>query len=172
MSDGISGRVLGVAQVNFELNSYSERAAKSVAVAVQQQGIELQNTVRGHYLLGQALNKRSGRLINSINTRFSGDGRTFTSIVGTRIPYGRFWELGFHGVQNVESYVRTVESRTVKGLRTDLKSGRGKTATGIAFVSAHSRNVDQPARPFLQPALEERRPAISEAIQAAVFGAI
>jgi hypothetical protein len=172
MSDGIRGRVVGVAQVKIKLNQFSDRAARQVATAVQQQGILLQNTVRAKYLMGVALNKRTGRLINSINTQFRTDGTTSTSRTGTALSYGRFWELGFHGVEHVREHTRTVASRAVVGFREDLKSKRGKIAEGIAFVRAFDRMVDQNARPFLQPALEERRPSITEALQAAVAGAI
>ena len=170
--DGITGRVLGAEKVQFQFETFSVQAARKVGIAVEQQGIELQNTVRSHYLSGGSLNKRTGRLINSINTQFSGDGKTFTSIVGTKVPYGRFWELGFHGVEQVRSYVRSVPSRNMIGIREDLKSRKGTIAKGIAFVRAHDRNVNQAARPFLQPALAERAPDIRAALQAAVFGSL
>ena len=174
----IRGQVLGVADVRFGFDAFSGRAAQAVATAVEQQGIELQNTVRQVYLMGKSLNKRSGRLINSINTRFRGDGRTFTSTTGTALIYGRAWELGFlrNDLGERGGFVRSQTSRSVMGVREELKSRRGKIASGIAFVrprAAHQGAEQyQPARPFLQPALEERRPSVTAALQAAVFGAI
>jgi hypothetical protein len=165
----IRGQVVGVQNVALIFAGRRDNIVKRVSDTVHREGIALQNTVRSHYLMGQSLNKRSGRLINSINERFTSDGFRFTSTVGSKLPYARFWELGFHGVEFVRSYVRSVATRDVRGFREDLKSHRGKVAGGIAYVRAHDRSVNQPPRSFLQPAIEERRGPINEALRAAVI---
>jgi hypothetical protein len=57
-------------------------------------------------LSGQVLGKRSGRLVRSINTRFTDTEYSSTSSTGTALKYGRFWELGFHGLVQVKAFVR------------------------------------------------------------------
>lgn len=162
----ITGAVVGGEQTALDLRRKGSGAREVVRRHVQRAGITVQNTTKFQFLSGQALNKRTGRLINSINEKTEDLGDLIQSTVGSRLPYARFWELGFHGVENVRAYVRSVKSRNIRG-RIEGKAKAGKTASGIGYVRAHERAVNQAARPFLKPALAASRPAIHEEFVAA-----
>lgn len=108
------------------------------------QGFELAQYVKTQKLSGQVLHVQTGTLRRSIAGVPIGDG--MQQEIGTNVPYGRYWELGFQGKEAVRDTIR------------HLKDGRE------VFVSAHLRNVNQPARPFLRPSLEENRVKIRQAL--------
>ena len=87
-----------------------------------------------------------------MNVVFQDDLNTITSSVGTNVEYGRFWELGFSGTEQVKQSIRT--------------SKLGKEFT----VKAHERILDVKARPFLQPALDDMKPAIVRDLATAARG--
>ena len=135
----ITGQVLGAGKVVADLNAVASGAPERVFRTVQSLGLELLAKVKGDKLTGQVLKVQTGRLRRSVNEKTTVSGAAVTSTVGTNVVYGRFWELGFSGDVNVRAHVR----KTAKGAQ--------------AMVRAHQRRVNQPARPFLKPALEEMR---------------
>lgn len=163
--------IVGAEAIQLRLASLAGGARAVVKKYVTRSGVIVQNNVKLRFLSGQALNKRSGRLINSINLRVTEDGDTITASDGTALPYGRFWELGYTGVEYVREYVRHVASRDVKGARY-TRSGKATysrkvtIAQGIGVVMAHSRRVNLAARPFLAPGLQVSRPAIQQEFEA------
>jgi hypothetical protein len=78
-----------------------------VRQVVQALGIELQRKVKAEKLSGQVLNVRTGRLRRSINEETHDAGDVVESTVGTPVVYGRFWELGFDGVEQVKAHTAT-----------------------------------------------------------------
>ena len=162
----LTGKVVGVEEVTAHLRGSPNKARQLLTVVIRRLGIQLQNKVRFQFLSGQSLKVKTGRLRNSINEKLITRGDTILSQVGTAVPYGRFWEKGFSGTENVRAYVRRQKSRNV---RASLEGKRKKTiAQGIAFVRAHPRHVTVAARPFLRPALQEMRPTIRETITEAL----
>lgn len=161
----LQATIVGADTTAIALRGLSERARGIVRNALDRCGITVQNNVKFKYLSGQALDKRTGRLINSINLRQVERGNEMTAIVGTRVPYGRFWELGFHGSEHVRDYVRRLSGRSTFGRFVERK--RAKLSQGIGFVRAHTRNVNQPARPFLKPGLDLSRAFIREEFERA-----
>lgn len=157
----ITGVVVGAERTVLRLRARGDRAREIVRRHVQRAGIGVQNVTKFDYLSGQALHKRTGRLINSINEQTVDAGNLITSTVGTKVSYGRFWELGFHGTEHVREHIRRMKGG-------NIKQGRKITALGIGFVRAHDRRVNQSARPFLKPALAKSRPAITREMNAAV----
>lgn len=155
---GITGTVVGGAQVELRMLTASERVRLRLREDVQRLGIQLQGKVRTDYLTGQSLRVRTGRLRTSINERTTETATSITSSVGTKVPYGRAWELGFFGVVAVKAHVRKVKARSTFGRWEDKK--RTKTSQGVGFVRPYSRRVSMKARPFLRPALEMMRPTI------------
>jgi phage virion morphogenesis protein len=83
---------------------------------------------------GQSLLEGEGALFESISYEVNGD----EVVVGTNLVYGRTHQLGLEDTLEIKAHRRKVKSRDRKG-----------TASGVAFVSAHNREVDIPARPFL-----------------------
>ena len=135
----IVGEVLGAGKVVADLQQSADQAPAVVFRTVQSLGLELLAKVKADKLTGQVLKVQTGRLRRSTNEKTVVEGSSITSTVGTNVVYGRFWELGFSGDVNVRAHVR----KTAKGAQ--------------AMVRAHQRRVNQPARPFLKPALEEMR---------------
>lgn len=180
----IVAKIVGLENVQLRLTKRIPLAARDrVAKVVRSLGLQLQRNVVGRKLAGQVLNRRTGTLARSINTRFEETSPdTFTSSTGTALAYGRFWELGFSGIQLVRAHVRRVKSRDVHRReathdlldRHNNRIGRGKrvqAATGIGFVREHARLVNQRARPFLKPALAEIVSDARSQLLAAIVGA-
>ena len=160
----IEAQVVGVESVSAKLSTLAAVAQKRIKMAVQGLGTELQGAVKQSWLSGGALNVQSGRLRRSITEKTTETGNDVRSRTGTNVEYGRFWELGFHDVENVKAHVRKIASRS---LRETKKHGK---AQGIAFVKAFSRRVDQNARPFLKPALASMRAQVHDRLTKAVEG--
>lgn len=148
MSDAITLEVVGLDKVVARVGGAGDRIAPAVRTAVNKLGVELLTKVKGEKLTGQVLGVRTGRLRRSINLEMSGDATYSEASVGTNVAYGRFWELGFTGVEQVRAHTR-------------------RTRKGNAQVRAHTRSVNQAARPFLAPALAEMRSRVAERLQAA-----
>ena len=111
---------------------------------------------KGHGPLTQTRRGKSAKILrehsNLMNSVTYTAGRDSVQI-GTNIIYAAVHQFGaekgsFGTVQaNVKAHVRKIKSR-------DIKKGRKKTASGVAFVAAHTRKMrlpygDIPARPFL-----------------------
>jgi hypothetical protein len=162
----IKGVVVGAEAVVFRFSHVGDLLREHVQRDVTSLAIELQGKVRSNYLSGQALHVRSGRLRNSINARTVVEVNTFEGRVGTKVPYGRYWELGFNGIEHVRQHIRKVNSRNVFGAFEQKK--RAKLAQGITVVSQHARTVNVSARPFLKPALDAFRPTIMKTLKASL----
>lgn len=150
----VKAQVVGVAEVAQRFETASAAAHARIVGAVQGLGLELLARVKGQKLTGQVLRVQTGRLRRSINEETTDAGTSVTSAVGTNVEYGRFWELGFVGVQQVRA-------ATVKAHRRMTLAPGKKRRKGVAVEQhtrrAHSRTVNQAARPFLQPSLAEMR---------------
>ena len=144
----ITLEVLGVDEVRERFIGAGERIRAELRETVQTLGIQLQGKVKADYLSGGALGVVTGRLRRSVTERTEASGDSVTSTVGTNLSYGRFWELGFQGVEEVREHVR-------------------RTHGSVATVRAHERHVNQAPRPFLHPALDDMRAQISAELLAA-----
>jgi len=85
---------------------------------------------------GKTMLQLRGDLVRSIIRGVEGD----TAFVGSNLPYAAAHQYGFSGTVAVPAHRRAIPSR-----------GRGKNRKlgGIALVTAHSRRMHLPARPFL-----------------------
>lgn len=157
----LSGQVLGAERVAARLSNAGPRVRERVRTEVQRLGLELLRKVKAEKLTGQVLNVRTGRLRRSINQRIMDAGGEITTSVGTNVSYGRFWELGFQGAQQVRQHLRTVTQAF------------GRPISPVeASVGAHTRNVNQAPRPFLQSSLDEMRAEVRQRLLVAVQGGI
>lgn len=66
--------------------------------------------------------------------------------VGTNLVYGAIHQLGFNGAVTVQSFTRRNKRNDVYA---SANGRRRKTASGVSFVRAHSRNMRMPARPYI-----------------------
>lgn len=174
----VTGQVLGAEAVLTRLETTAPATAVTrLRKTIRRLGLGLERKVKLEKLSGQVLNKRSGRLVRSVNTTFTDSEYSSTSRTGTALSYGRFWELGFHGIVNVPAHVRRQDSRSTLYNRRSTKAMRQQwiaagigVSQGISFVRAHTRRVDEAPRPWLRPALEEMRPQIRADLASAMRG--
>ena len=178
----MTARVTGVPQVIAKLQRTNAAQRVAVFAAVHRLGDRLEANVKGTWLSGRALHRRSGRLASSVNNKFTTTATAAKSSVGTNSPYGRGYELEFRGTVNVQGFTRTVSSRSTFGQVALSKarlsksgriitSSRRKVSEGITFVRAHQRRVDMSGHRFLAPALDELRPSVESEIRAALVTA-
>ena len=157
MAAGIlSGRVIGVQEVKkrllFTLPDISRKRTKGTVRAL---GLQLQATVVTTNLAGVVLNKRSGRLQRSVNTKFNQPtANSFRSATGTKLVYGRAWELGF----------------STPAFDIVPKNREALAFNGVVVKSVHRPATTQAARPWLRPALQAMGPTIQRSLSEAMRG--
>ena len=155
----VSAEITGTNRVLTFLESLKPGTRQAVRDEMNRQAVALQKLVVKGYLTGQVLNVRTGHLRRSIAMKVKDDGQHFEGIVGTKVLYGRFWELGF-------------DRRVGYGTRGGPKSIIEKFAL-FRYMIKHPQGVKHFApRAFLKPALDERRLAIQAALVAAVEKAV
>ena len=131
--------VTGVERTMLAFEAARHRIADAVRAAVARATFDLVGVVKAKKLTGQVLNVRTGRLRRSITGRVAEENGQPVGLVGTNVSYGRVHELGFKGTVPVKAHTRTIKGKPM-------------------MVRAHSRKLDMPARPFLQPSLDENLP--------------
>ena len=153
----ITGRVIGSEAVQHRFRiAAPEEARARVKAAIRGLGYSLQAAVVGGTLAGGVLNRRSGRLARSVNTRFQESADTYRSLTGTALVYGRAWELGFH-----------VPARDIVPVNAQALFWPGASHPVRAV---HQPARTQAARPWLRPPLEAMRPVIRATLSAAMRG--
>ena len=185
-------QVVGIEAVSAAIAVESARIQRRIRKVIRSATIEVQQNAVTTYLEGprpKHLERKSGHLAASINQRVEEVGPEIVGRVGTNLPYGRFWEKGFSGKQEVAAFQRITRFATKGGkfvhqsdlvygpsrraaysMRVFAKKGARNRAESMGMVKAHSRNVNQPARPFLRPALDDLRTGIRARIADAVNG--
>jgi hypothetical protein len=143
---------------HFDLLPDNVRAALETKVTVL--AIKLQAHIVTQKLHGQVLGQRSGDLARSIQQE--APIREGTGIFGRvfsagDVKYARFWEEGFHGVEQVRQHMRSM----IFGREVDPFS-----------VGPFQRQVDQAARPFMKPSLAEMAEEIETGLKQAVVEGI
>lgn len=161
--------VTGLAEVQARLDGSVDRVRRALADSTLRLAIEAQRKVMAEKLSGQVLHVRTGRLRRSMNVQPISEGARVGASTGTNVVYGRFWELGFDGVEQVRAHTRQVSSRNVVA---KIEGKRRQIAKGVAFVKAHARRVHASPRPFLSVVLAEMRERAIAQMTADVKGAI
>lgn len=149
----LTASVTGAAEVQKRFEGGALAVRERVRAQVQVLGLVLLSNIKKDKLSGGVLNVRTGRLRRSVNEETTDAGDVIESTVGTNVVYGRFWELGFDGIEQVKAHTRTL---------------RGVTQQ----VRTYSRAVHQAARPFLQPALAEMRDQVIASLSATLKEAV
>lgn len=110
---------------------------------------------------------------------------TVSSKIGTNVEYAGVHEHGFTGQVTVRQHTRQDSRfnvlRSVGGIQPEvsLETGRirrrkAKTevaAQGFVTVRQHTRQMQMPARPFLEPAINDRLGAYGTAVSEAILAA-
>ncbi|MBX4215810.1 hypothetical protein KW797_02595 [Candidatus Parcubacteria bacterium] len=145
-----------------QLAAISRKAfRRDVGVAVRDFALDAVARSKKDYLSGprpERLGVVSGRLRSSITQDVKEEGEDLEASVGTNVVYGRGWELGFHGTVQVKAHLRVVSK----------VFGKASAQALISQVRAHTRQVDQDARPFLEPAMRDALPALEGGIRQAM----
>lgn len=166
----ITAKIVGSYLVQAKLAQISANRRERIRKTVNALGITLQNKVNTEYLHGPRPTNlavgRTGNLSRNIScTQDKGDGvNTFTSSVGTNVPYGRYWELGF--------------TRKVGfGARGGPKNKLTQYGEQRAIIRSYQKYGNSPrqmkqfaARPFLQPALADMKDEIRARLAGALIG--
>ncbi len=153
----IQGTILGGETVTQKfLTVAPEEVRVRVRLAIRGLGYTLQRAVVSGTLNGGVLNRRSGRLARSVNTRFTEEGDVFRSLTGTALVYGRAWELGFN-----------VPERDIYPVKAGALFWPG-ASNPVKHVHQSARH--QAARPWLRPPLVAMRPVIKETLAIAMRG--
>lgn len=154
----ITGYIVGSEQVIKKLENALFVARADIRQTILRLTIQLLRNVKSDKLSGGVLNVRTGRLRRSINQKIEESPDKILGKVGTNVVYGRIFEYGFDGTENVRSHLRTIKSAFGKQLNSPVTFS----------VSAHTRNVHVPERSFLRSALKEMEPLIKEELSASV----
>lgn len=153
----IRGQIVGADTVIARLQGDIEKTPQRVGRTVHRLGLSLLAKVKEVYLSGAALNTRSGRLRRSANEKFTENGTTFLSSVGTNVSYGRAWELGFD-----------------RKIGAGARGGPRNPMTNLAaakYLAKHPPGMKhEEARPFLQPALADMKDEIRASLAGSVSG--
>ena len=151
--------LVGLPQLIGRLQAMPDSVRTTLAAKVEALTLKLQARVVRDKLSGQVLGVRSGNLRRSIQQRTETTGSAVYGFVYSSgdVKYAAFWEFGFHGDMAVRAYERrgsVVFGKTVSPF--------------TALVSAHTRHVNQDARPFLRPALADMSEEIRVGMRQAV----
>lgn len=120
-------------------------------------GFDIQQYVQAEKLSGQVLNRRTGRLRNSINSRVSEDASSVSAQVGTGVVYARPHEYGFQGTVSVPAHQR---------MQT-MAFGRS-IAARMVEVRSHPMRMNLPEKSFLRSSLADKGPEEIGRIRAAM----
>ena len=132
---------------------------------VERLALKLVAHVKDDYLSGRALNRKTGTLSRSINELTTATDTTVTAKVGANMAaakYAGYWEYGYSGTEAVREHLRMM----TQAFGRPVKDPRAIT------VSAHSRRVNNPGRPFLRPALADMKSEIVANISRAIKPAL
>jgi phage gpG-like protein len=157
----ISAELLGGGPALDRLRALPDAANAGLARAIAKLGIVLQSNVQQDKLSGEVLKIRSGALKSSINVEIDKSAIGVTATVFTDLDYAAVQEYGFSGTVNVRASLRLVKQAFGHPI-----------ATKTVSVRAHSRQMDLPARSFLQSALDDMGPDVSADVEDALREAI
>lgn len=152
--------LVGDRELVAKLNAMPGKVRDSLVREVTKQALLLERHVKTQKLMGQVLQKRTGRLMQSIQGRVS--QATATAVMGRVYSSGDVKYAGIHEYGGVTS-PHIIEARKAKAL-----------AFGIGGATVFARSVNHPGskmpeRSFLRSSLEDRASEIKEALTRAVM---
>lgn len=141
------------------------RIEKSVEAAMLRVMADLKTYIQTEKLQGQVLNshKNGAGLAGSLNVRVTNEGGlAISGSVGTILSYARIHEFGYSGPEDVRSFVRMQVQAW----------GRPMNPPREVTVRPFTRQMNMPARPYMRPALAEKKQAIVERFRIAIQEAL
>jgi hypothetical protein len=153
----LDARVTGIEAVEAGFDLAAEQVRWDLKLAVERASDRILQDARAN-VTGRILDKRTGRLADSLGSIHRETESSVYAKVGTDWYIGRFWERGFNGDQQVRAHLRAIKNGGRFDLKRITRSGKVRItksyATGATTVGAHRRRVDGSPRPWLRPALE------------------
>ncbi|MGN6383653.1 MAG: hypothetical protein ACTHMK_13705 [Dyella sp.] len=149
--------VVGQDSVVRVMTAVAEGMRARLVTVQQRNGFDIQQYVQTQKLSGQVLNRRTGRLRNSINSLVQEGPGSVSAQVGTGVSYAKIHEYGFQGTVQVPAHTR---------MQT-MAFGHPMQAR-LVNVRAHPMRVNLPERSFLRSSLREKAPEAIERIRVAV----
>lgn len=134
-----------------------------LAAAAASFGATLGALVQDVNLDGAVLQRRSGRMADSIAVTTEQAPGKITVRVGSDVAYGAFQEYGFTGSETVRQHLRTL----TQAFGRPIKGGAKRI-----LVSTYQRRIDYPPHSFLASALAQSAQGGIEQIKAAVGDAL
>ena len=150
--------ISGLTEVMVHLDGLDAEIRRSIGAVVYGQALRVQEIVKDQKLQGGVLNKRTGRLRDSIHVETVDIDGAVVATVGTDVVYAAYHEYGYHGTEQIREHLRHMT----------MAYGRQVKTPRDILVRAHTRTVDYPARSFLRSTLTEEAPAIRAALETAV----
>lgn len=151
----LKARIVGATEVSARLEvQIPETMRERLGATIRRLGLSLERKVKLEKLEGQVLHRRSGRLVRSVNTRYRETKGRFESSTGTKLVYGRAWELGFYVPARI-IVPRHAKALYWPGARHPVRK-----------VMQKARTV--PARPWLTPALAEMDSLVRDELRLAL----
>jgi hypothetical protein len=154
---GVQIQAVGVDRVQIHVRQMGPKVQRALVLGITRETIDLVGVVKDEKLSGQVLGQRTRRLRNSIHQTVNQNATRVAGTVGTDVIYGRFWEMGFVGTEQVRAHSRTINQAF----------GMPITARTI-LVAAHARQVNVAPRSFLRSTLGERQAGIVSRVGADV----
>lgn len=158
----IEGTVTGSAEVVQRFSDLPLSIRRQLKASVSRLTIKLERKVKSK-LDGEVLQRRTGRLTNSITSAVVESGNDVTGLVSTGVEYARAHEYGLDKVVSVRAHVR------------NIKQAFGRSINPVAVeVAAHSMHMKFPERSFLRSSLRQLQESgvissdISDAMKEAV----
>lgn len=142
---------------NLDFTRAKKFVNSSVRHAILMEGINLSGYIRERKLTGQVLNVQTGRLRNSIQSRFKEKATEWTSTVSTNVKYAGAHEYGFKGAVTVRSHKRRIKSAFGKPI-----------PTKEIMIGSFTRQMNLPERSYMRSSLNENERRILNAISKAV----
>jgi phage gpG-like protein len=135
-----------------KMNDQADKVATGTAIQMYQALTILEAAMKQNIRVRSGLHVRSGSLLNSVQKDIQVSGNTVTGRIGPEnIPYAAIHEYGG------TIPARRIEPRNAKALRWAGSNGQ------FWFSKGHDMpSVQIPARPYMQPALEEKAEIIRE----------
>lgn len=164
-----------------------EQVLDGVQVGLARGLVQVVSISQQEFMMGPRpgkLGEVTGRLRNSMTYKVERSKGAVRGHVGTNVKYGAYHEFGFHGIEKVKGFPRTIGQLNGAGKQIDTRrlhkdragnvilreSGKRAAARQkegvvfVQFVRAHDRNVNYKGRPFTRPALEKGLPFVIEQV--------
>lgn len=168
----IRAQLLGAAKSKKIFEAIPGKVKPGLQRTIRTEALNIVAYVKKNKLSDQILKVQTGRLRRSITAQFSGDGDSFQAMIGTNVRYGRVHEFGFKGDVNVpEHKVKEFQRMQSQAFGRPMKNPR-MVNVRAHVVKAHTMKMNMPARPFLQPSVQENLPRMTKNLRAALAEAL